>query len=366
MPKVSIIVPIYNVEDYLSRSLDSLRRQTLDDIQIILVDDGSTDNSLELCYRFQRSDNRIIVINKPNGGVSSARNSGLRVATGQYVGFVDPDDWVEPNMYERLYSTITEANADVCMCNYVLEKGRYSTPVVLPLSTNLLSSEEDITEQLICNMLAGPTLNSGSTPIMGSVWRMLIKRELIAKKRLQFTEGIAFMEDLIFCIQTLLLSSKVCIDRGCYYHYVRREGSAAHTYKESSMYFDVYNILLRLLKDKLWKYPELQKRMGFRYVNMVLNLVSNEMHKDNRKDLVGKLSAIRHFCRDKRLRDILEDMDMTGYTLRKRLVLFSLKHGWSLFLFTYYGILNRVLRRLDLLDSLYSRRTIYLTTSLGR
>jgi glycosyltransferase involved in cell wall biosynthesis len=341
MPKVSIIVPIYNVEDYLTRSLDSLQRQTLTDIQIILVNDGSTDGSLELCYKLQKSDKRVVIVDKPNGGVSSARNAGLEVAEGEYVGFVDPDDWVEPHMYERLYSTITAVKADVCICNYVLENRRYSIPVMLPVQTDLLDSEKDIIEELICNMLAGPTLNTGTTPIMGSVWRLLIRRELIETNKLQFAEGISLMEDLIFCVQALLVSSTVSIDRGCYYHYVQREKSAVHAYREGAVDFKVYDILALVLKDKLQEYPQLQKRMDFRYVSIILSLVNNELHRDNSKDLPAKLDAISNLCRDERLRKILKGLDMRGYTLRRRLVLRSLRRGWSLFLLVYYGVLVR-------------------------
>src|SRR5207253_2318057 len=104
MPNVSIIVPVYNNEKYLSECLDSLINQTLKDIEIILVNDGSNDNSLLICYEFGKIDGRIKVIDKPNGGVSSARNTGLKLASGKYVGFVDSDDWIESDMYEKMYS----------------------------------------------------------------------------------------------------------------------------------------------------------------------------------------------------------------------------------------------------------------------
>ena len=106
MGKVSIIVPIYNVEKYLSKCIESILSQTYKNIEIILVDDGSPDNSPQICDEYAKKDDRIIVIHKANGGVSSARNAGIDIATGKYIGFVDPDDYIENNMYELMVNKI--------------------------------------------------------------------------------------------------------------------------------------------------------------------------------------------------------------------------------------------------------------------
>ena len=115
-PMVSIIVPVYNAAPYLNQCIDSLTNQTLKEIEIILINDGSTDDSLVVCGALAAKDDRIRLIDKPNGGVSEARNDGLRAAVGDYVGFVDPDDWVDTEMYERMLSALTTAQADICMC----------------------------------------------------------------------------------------------------------------------------------------------------------------------------------------------------------------------------------------------------------
>ena len=115
-PHVSILIPIYNVEKYLPRCLDSLLNQTLTDIEIICVNDGSIDNSLKLLKQYQAQDNRIIIVDKKNGGLPSARNAGLDRARGEYVGFVDSDDYVEPSMFETLYKTAKKENSEVVIC----------------------------------------------------------------------------------------------------------------------------------------------------------------------------------------------------------------------------------------------------------
>ena len=115
-PKISIIVPIYNVEKYLPKCIDSIINQTLENIEIILVNDGSTDSCAEIIESYANKDNRIKVIHKKNGGQSSARNMGLDIAKGEYIGFVDSDDWLHYDMYENMYKSIKKVNSDLCVC----------------------------------------------------------------------------------------------------------------------------------------------------------------------------------------------------------------------------------------------------------
>ena len=113
MPKISVIIPVYNVERFLKKCLESVINQTLSDLEIICINDGSTDKSLSILNSFAQKDNRIIVINQDNQGQSCARNAGLSIATGKYIGFVDSDDWIDLDFYEKLYNTAKKYNADI-------------------------------------------------------------------------------------------------------------------------------------------------------------------------------------------------------------------------------------------------------------
>ncbi len=138
---LSIIVPIYNVEAYLPRCIDSILAQTYTDFELILVDDGSPDNCPSICDEYAEKDSRIIVIHKENGGLSSARNAGLDIAQGDYIGFVDSDDFIHPQMYERLMESLTDNNADISICNFerVNEAGNPISDLY-PLLTSSVSS----------------------------------------------------------------------------------------------------------------------------------------------------------------------------------------------------------------------------------
>lgn len=216
---ISIIIPVYNAEKYLSKCLDSVKNQTYQDIEIILVNDGSTDQSRLICEEYSKKDNRFIVINKENGGVSSARNSGLKVATGKYIGFVDPDDWIEKNMYERLYNLIIENSADISMCGYIKE---YVDGSIL---YNTKKSD-------IIRLNQKQALNSilNEEGFKGYLWNKLFSASLIKKDpKIIFDEEIHFCEDLLFCCKSILKSTNIVFDPTPYYHYIIHKRNASQS-----------------------------------------------------------------------------------------------------------------------------------------
>lgn len=339
MAKVSIIVPIYNAEKYLERCLESIINQTLKDIQIILVNDGSTDNSLSICRKYQAIDERIITINKENGGVSSARNTGIENAQGEFIGFIDPDDWVEPDMYEKLYKQAKQIKADVCMCNYIIEQYKQSIPIIEKIDKEILKGAE-ITDNIIANMIGDSHLDSGSSTIMGSVWRLIIHRDLVKKHNLRFKVGIHFMEDLLFCIETFLRSRVVGVNRGTFYHYAHNENSAVRSYKWNmyDLQMTVYQEMEKTINEN-GVYDILKSRLDIRYANMLFDSISNEVKEANKKSLKQKIAFIKTLCKDKKLKEILNKTDTSRYTLRKKLFLNAVKKENAYLLYLYYNVL---------------------------
>lgn len=208
---ISIIVPIYNAEKNLRRCLDSIKNQTFKDIEVILVNDGSKDGSGKICDEYVQKDNRFKVIHKDNNGVSAARNDGLKIANGKYIGFVDADDWLEPNMFESLYDLIIKYNADIAMCGYVIERQDGS----------LINCPN---ESKIYKMSRYEALNN-LTNFKGYLWNKLFSTELIKKNKIFFDEDVHFCEDLLFCSQAFLNSNTIVFDTKPYYHYIIHENS---------------------------------------------------------------------------------------------------------------------------------------------
>lgn len=223
---ISIIVPVYNVESYLDRCMESILKQTYKRLEIILVDDGSTDSSGEKCDAYAKLDGRIKVIHKENGGLSDARNAGLKLATGAYIGYVDSDDWIEPDMYERLYDACVENCASLAVCRYFSEYQNRTesggTGRTVPLTR----------EELLKIYISG----HDEYVIYNSVWSKLFKRELVAD--MIFPKG-RNSEDIMYTTRAFCrLEKAVYIDR-CLYHYVLdREGSIMNASRGERMFRD--------------------------------------------------------------------------------------------------------------------------------
>ena len=214
-PIVSIIVPVYNVREYLSRCLDSLTSQTLRDIEIIAIDDGSTDGSSSILDSYAGKDTRIKAFHVENGGVSKARNIGIDNAEGEYVGFVDSDDYVEPRMFERLVDVAYETEAECVQCSFDIVDG--SAEETIPqLKQNYYTIEGN-----------GEIVKSFfNERIENSVCNKLFKRSDIGQDR--FPLDLQFAEDFYFNAMFVLKCRKMALIDDVLYHYYSRESSASH------------------------------------------------------------------------------------------------------------------------------------------
>ncbi len=234
MSKISIIVPIYNIEKFLPRCLDSIMSQTYRDLEIILVDDGSTDSSGKIADRYAKKDSRIKVIHQVNSGVSVARNQGLDQATGDYIGFIDGDDYVEPDMYEILMQIINEYHVDIAHCGYQMV---YPSRVDYYYNSGekiKLSHDEGLFE-----LLKGTRVEPG-------LWNKLYKAELFKQIRLPI--GVVETEDLLCNFEIFLLADTSFFFDVSKYHYILRSGSATSGILSEKKRRDRYYVVSSILK----------------------------------------------------------------------------------------------------------------------
>ena len=213
-PKISIIVPVYQVERYLKKCVSSVQNQTYTNIQIILVDDGSTDKSPIICDKLAEEDKRIVVIHKKNGGLSDARNAGLKVALGQYIGFVDSDDYIAPRMYEILLKRLEEDQSDIAICDYVRvdERGSQVDNKVKSVIKNKCFSREEFIEELL-------------KPYGGHfvvAWNKLYKKEIF--RNLKFPFGKQHEDEFVIHRIIAKCEKITCVNNQLYY-YLQRKGS---------------------------------------------------------------------------------------------------------------------------------------------
>lgn len=242
-PLISVIVPVYKVEDYLDQCIESIIGQTYTNLEIILVDDGSPDNCPALCDSWAKSDSRIHVIHKSNGGLASARNAGLDICTGTYVSFVDSDDWLDHNMYQEQLKYIDGADVVACQINYV--KGSKIFPSRSNSSVFVIDNYYKMMDAF---------LSFQEPDLRWEVWNKLIKRSIIGEER--FKEGQIF-EDVYFNRVVFSKASKVVVHNTPLYNYrVVRPGSINSKFNPKG----------------LTKLAELQE-----YINILMDSKENEI-----------------------------------------------------------------------------------------
>ena len=272
MPKISIIVPVYKVEKYIDRCIKSLVNQTLKDIEIILVDDGSPDSCPNICDDWAKKDQRIKVVHKENGGLSSARNAGVRIATGKYVGFVDSDDDVELDMYEKMYHQAQVNKVDFVMCDYqriLNDHERYIK--TLDIDEGYYSKEKiihDIYPQLIMksSIEYGPLL---------SVWHCLYRLDFLHTHHLEFDEEVRWSEDNIFsAFVGYYAQSFYYMKNEALYHYYQNVGSITTSYRKGS--WNVYktmNIHLHQFFDDIVDY-DFSQQLNYHLIYYACNCLN--------------------------------------------------------------------------------------------
>lgn len=297
LPTISLVVPIYNVEKYLRKCLDSLLAQTFSDIEIILVNDGSSDNSLGICEEYLQKDTRITLINKKNGGLSDARNVGLKIAKGDYIGFVDSDDWVEPNMYEVLYKLSIKENADISTCLLRVHSKDKKHVQYSPYVFKVFDSKNAI-HSLYKGELSG-----------FAAYNKLYRRSLF--ENIQFPIGRVY-EDAAIMYILYNTANKIAFTNKPLYNYLRREGSITNS-GFSEKRFDIIHNYYETYSFMEKNYPEMCTKINQQFYeslrNMIVDItnegemlknkkyvlrVSKEIRKNNFKIIKNNSILFRH------------------------------------------------------------------------
>ncbi len=250
MIKVSVIVPVYNVEKYLKKCLDSLAKQTLSEMEVIIVNDGSPDNSDKIIAEYTKKYHHFSSYKKKNGGLSSARNYGLKYAKGHYVAFLDSDDYVTYDMYEKMYEKAISNDFDMVVCdvNYVFPDKSWVA------SSNI---KEDTTN-----------IKKVMNNIYPAAWNKIFKRDLLIDNNLSFKESVWF-EDIEFIYRVLPYIRSIGVIHQAFNQYVQRPGSITNTVNKK-IYDYVYNMnsIIKFYKEKNL-YDEYRKELEYSYVRHV-------------------------------------------------------------------------------------------------
>ena len=249
MTKLSVIIPVYNVENYIDRCLNSVIEQTIEDIEIIIVNDGSTDSSQKIIEKYiNQYPNRIKYLEKENGGLSSARNFALPYAKGEYIAFLDSDDYIEKDMYEQMYNKAIEEDADLVECDFIWE---YPNKKRLDIGKEYSNKKEAIEKARVV------------------AWNKLYRREIIKKHNLKFPEGLRY-EDVEFFYKFVPFIEKISFVRKCFVHYTQRQNSIANT--QNSKTRDIFNALDNVIEfyKQNGIYDEYKDQLEYIYTRFLL------------------------------------------------------------------------------------------------
>ena len=211
MPAISIIIPMYNAAKYLRRCLDSVKNQTFTDFQVICVDDGSPDNSGTIAEEYAATDKRFVVVHKKNAGVSAARNDGIKLAKGKYIHFMDADDFIDQDYYEKMFGVAMDTIADM-VCSGFITNTKYSRGIKYRV--------QSVAKSLYKKLRKTYALTDGY------VWRYLFKKDFIVKNKILFDTNMISQEDAIFVLNAIAAANSVAFVPGTFYHYMFNDMSA--------------------------------------------------------------------------------------------------------------------------------------------
>ena len=318
--KISIIIPIYNAEKFIARCIESLLQQTLTEIEIICINDGSTDNSLNILESYKKNDSRIKIINKENDGVSAARNKGIIESTSKYIMFVDADDYVLPKMCQKLYEYAEKSDTDIVQCQHInLVYGQIKLLSDKPVSKKAhflydnIKQDFQINDYIFC-------------------WDKLYKRDFIIKNKIEFPIGQKFAEDFIFVINAYIMNPKILIIKDYLYIHNINAFSTCNTTDLYDMFSSIKNINI-FLKDKL--YP-LNSELYVQAMNLIfyniLRLWQPLCYGEYRKQYLNKVNEI--------LNELNNNSNLSSMKLAKRYLFFE-NHNLTHLYWKYFYYIER-------------------------
>lgn len=327
MPKVSIVIPVYNMEKYLARCMDSVLAQTLEDIEVILVDDGGNDASVDMCDAYEKEDKRVRVLHKPNGGLTSAWKAGSLMATGEYIGYVDSDDYIRKDMYERLYYEAIKEEADIACCGllHVYEQGdkedwteqmEFKQQVFTPLEL-----KEEVFPVLI---------NDGSffgRHLQPNRVTKLVKRELVHKNLSLCDDKVSIGEDYQFSLCMFLDAKKVVIVKD-FFPYIYYMNNASMTMKYDENYMDKIRIMrenLSRISDAKGVY-DLKPQIWNDFLCLTVLNLKGSIYKRKELSYKNHKAEMKRICTKEDVIEAMKCHTMSKLGIAEKLFLFFMKH----------------------------------------
>ncbi|WP_330623213.1 glycosyltransferase family 2 protein [Kineothrix sp. MSJ-39] len=326
MELISIIVPVYNVEKYLARCIDSILKQSYSNLEIILIDDGSTDTSGTICDQYTMKDQRIRVVHKKNEGLGYARNSGIELANGKYITFIDSDDYIGEKHIEKMYNLIINTNTDTCLAGHTKVYATHEEK-----NTNTCSGKVfygNVAEEILPRMCGADS--SGKDYIEMSVCMVLLSNDIIQKNKLRFkSERELISEDLDFDFDYYPLSQGVCVSEIADYYYCDNEGSLTTKYRKNR--FDSQVVLYDVILSKAKKL-EIEKqcvsRLNTTLIAIARYSIKLEYKFASENGIHNARKNVKNICENVKLQQIMKEYNDKGLRKASKIVNLFIKKKW--------------------------------------
>ena len=335
MPRISVIIPAYNAQTYLNKCVDSILNQSFKEFELIIVDDGSTDDTAKICDEYADRDRRVKVIHQKNGGVSRARNAGLAVASGELIAFVDADDYLVANAYEIMLGVMEKFNADTALCNFSAEAPDGSiSPYGKHIDGGFYNAEQS--KKLIVEPLLRDRLTA---EFNGFIWCYLFDRKSIEKQGIRFTG--AYLEDELFLIEYFSTGRTLAVTDESLYRYYLNPGSVTRRYLKN--YEKTFETSFKLKKELIKKY-KIEIPSDWEYSTLwagLLIAVGNEFAPGNPADSTKKVKKLRELCRSGIFAPAVKKYKPKGMGRRKTVVATLIRARQYRLLAALYNAKNR-------------------------
>lgn len=324
MVTVSVIIPVYNAARFLERCVGSLLSQTLASCEFIFVNDGSTDSSRIILEDFQQKDTRIKLIHQENKGVSEARNAGLRVAQGTYIGFVDADDYVEHNFFDTLYQTAEKYQLDITVCNYFSSQDGTAFTSKSPFREHEVYPSERIKKDILPYFISHENMNS--------IWNKLYRTSLINESAIVFPKGVALGEDGWFNSFCFAKATKVYFLSYAGYHYIDVSGSATRNIVGATYFQRIeqeFENDYSHLQNEALDASKIEALKAHKYISKVVSLLHDYHNPQHKIEAATRKKLVSELLKSKTTRKIFKDYYKTVFLQKskyERVVLFAIKH----------------------------------------
>ena len=331
--RISIIVPVYNGEKYIEQTLNQLRQVTYQNIEIVLIDDGSKDTSFRICEEIASIDNRIRLYHQENQGIVAARNTGLRYATGDYICFCDQDDIVKADTYEIMYNRIKSENAGMCLCS----TGKYANGTENPYEMYedaTLDKDEIVKRIALPIIFDGYRLNYGNATqqrVIGTIWKCMISKSLIEKENVKFKRFINYEDDLLFLLDCLCGCDKVVTVSHMGYLWRVNTASETFRWKYIEMFYEKqmeYYLYLKKILEKLLVNEMVKKEFKrFFWCNIITETIDNEGSPQNERSYRSRIKYLKQIIFSQEYEDIIAgEKNIKWGLLRKKVILILVKN----------------------------------------